>query len=286
MYITLDILQKRGACQDALDFFAKHYPNGAEMLYFIEKAHLPIHFLHWGYQWLDPNEEEIAAYWKRVDVVDSEGVFESEHILNSLLVSKSTRINTCQEIYNSEDITQSQYVVGSQFVDESTNIGTSSFVNNSYAILLSKNIENSTEVLESTNIYNSKGIFQSNDILNGHSVWKSTNLTDCSFCFECANLKNSLFCIQQNDNEYLLFNKPIDKSRFEIIYKQYQKYASFYITLTTGWNVHNGDLPIKIYDYRKHTGEITESFWKWVETLPGYDSQILYSLTFNSRFLR
>jgi hypothetical protein len=32
MYITLDILQKRGACQESLDFFAKHYPDGVEMM--------------------------------------------------------------------------------------------------------------------------------------------------------------------------------------------------------------------------------------------------------------
>lgn len=286
MYITLDILQKRGACQEALDFFAKHYPEGGEMLYFIEKAHLPIHFLHWGYQWLDPNEKEVEAYWKRVDVLDSEGVFESEHVWNSLLVSKSARVYTSQQVYNSEDVSQSQYIVGSKFVDESTNVGMSSYINNSKAILLSKNIEDSTEVSESTNIYQSKGIFQSNDILRGHSIWKSTNLTDCGFCFECANLKNSLFCLQQKDNEYLLFNKPIDKSRFEIIYKQYQKYASFCIALTTGWDVHNGDLPVKLYDYRKHTEKIVDSFWGWVESLPGYDSQILYSLTFNPHFLK
>ena len=43
MYITLDLLQKRGACQEALDFFAKHYPNGIEMLEIITLAtFLPI----------------------------------------------------------------------------------------------------------------------------------------------------------------------------------------------------------------------------------------------------
>jgi hypothetical protein len=50
MYITLDILQKRGACQEYLDFFAKRFPDGVEMLHMIERGHMPYHALHWGYK--------------------------------------------------------------------------------------------------------------------------------------------------------------------------------------------------------------------------------------------
>ena len=89
MFITVDILQKRGACQEYLDFFASHFPDGVEMMQMIEQGHLSYHALHWGYKWLDPNEEEVAAYWKRVRVENSEGVDESDHITNSKIISHS-----------------------------------------------------------------------------------------------------------------------------------------------------------------------------------------------------
>ena len=131
MYITLDILVRRGACQEALDFFAKHYPNGIEMIDIINARHIPTHFLHWGYQHLDPNREEVEAYWKKVDVVDSDGVHESVQVYNSTIVSGSKNIHNSNEIYKSENVNNCEYIVGSEFVDNSENVGLSEFIDNS-----------------------------------------------------------------------------------------------------------------------------------------------------------
>ena len=286
MFITLDILQKRGACQEYLDFFQKHYPDGVEMLYMIEQGHMPYHALHWGYKWLDPNEEEIAAYWKKVAVVDSEGVDESDHVTNSRIIVASSRITDCHDIIDSKDVTSSHQIRNSEFVADSSFISGSSFIDNSLRILNSKNVDNSCEVVDSIYVINSSGVMDSTNVVDGHTIWRSKDLTNCGFCFDCANLTNSLFCLNTENGEYLLFNKPIDKVRFEIINKQFRRYASAHSDMTTGWteNIHGADAT-KINNFRKNTENIPEVFWSWVKTLPGYDSMIMYSITFNPQFL-
>ena len=284
MFITLDILQQRGACQEYLDFFAKHFPDGVEMLYMIEKGHMPYHALHWGYKWLDPNEEEVAAYWKRVCVENSEGVDESDHITNSELISHSSRVDNSHNIYDSEDVTSCEYIVKSKFVDNSDNIYSSDFVDGSYKILGSKNITNSNQVIDSSYVVNCHGIFECENVVDCHTIWKSKNLTNCGFCFGCHDISNALFCTKQADDEYLLFNKKIDKARFDMIYKQYKRYAAIWCTMTEDWPIGN-NYPKKVYDYRKHIKDIPNSFYSWVKTLPGYDPMILYALTFNPQFL-
>jgi NDP-sugar pyrophosphorylase family protein len=287
MFITLDILQKRGACQEYLDFFQKHFPDGVDMLYMIEHGHVPYHGLHWGYKWLDPNEEEAAAYWKKVHVENSEGVDESDHIFNSSIIVKSSQITDCQCVIDSKEITGSRHVRTSEFVDGSSFIQNSSFIDNSTRVLNSKNVSDSCEIVDSTYIMNSHGITDSTNIVEGHTIWRSSNLTNCGFCFNCSNLINALFCLNAVSGEYLLFNKPIDKTRFEMINKQFRRYASAYPIMTRDWieNIH-GASASKIMDYRKHTENIPNAFWSWVETLPGYDPMIIYSLTFNPHFLK
>lgn len=286
MFITLDILQKRGACQEYLDFFQKHYPDGVEMLHMIEQGHMPYHALHWGYKWLDPNEEEIVAYWKKVVVVDSEGIDESDHVTNSRIIVASSRITDCHNIIDSKDVTSSHQIRSSEFVTDSSFISGSSFIDNSLRILNSKNVDNSCEVVDSIYVINSSGVMDSTNVMDGHTIWRSKDLTNCGFCFNCTNLTNSLFCLNTENGEYLLFNKPIDKARFEIINKQFRRYASADSDMTTGWNknIHGADAT-KINNFRKNTENIPEAFWSWVKTLPGYDSMIMYSLTFNPQFL-
>ena len=284
MYITLDILQKRGACQEFIDFFAKHHPDGVEMLEMIERGHLPYHALHWGYKWLDPNEEEVAAYYKKIAVERSEGVDESDHITDSQIVANSSRVTNSHHIYGSEDITDCEYVVDSTFVYSSASTYSSNFVDVSYFILGGQNVNNSNQVVDSSYVMNSHGVYMSNNIVECHTIWNSNNLTNCNFCFGCENMTNAMFCSNAKDGEYYLFNKPIDKARFDMIFNQYKRYSSLWMTLTDGWPT-NKDHPKKLYDYRKHLPNIPESFWSWVRTLPGYDPMIMYSITFNPRFL-
>ena len=284
MFITVDILQKRGACQEYIDYFQKHYPNGIEMLYMIEKGHMPYHALHWGYKWLDPNKDEVAAYWKRVAVVNSEGVDESDHITNSKLVSFSSSVMDSTEIHRSKNINASNYIIDSEDIENSQCVGNSSFIYDSRQVLNSSNITHSEEVVESTYVVNSDGVFCSSNILEGTAIIKSHNLTNCGYCADCANLNNALFCQNIKDSQYMLFNKLIDKTRFEVIYKQFKKFSP-HIQLTEPWVKKHNQTPRVNYNYKKHHAGISIVFWRWVRTLPNFDPMVMYSITFDPQFL-
>lgn len=285
MYITLDILQQRGACQEALDFFAKHYPNGLEMKYAIEKGHLPETFLHWGYENLDPNEEEVAAYWNKIDVVKSQGVWESARVHNSTLIRGSHDIDDSERVYKSNNVKNSVYISTSDYVEDSQYVGNTNFAERAKYVLNCTNITDSTEVAESNYIVNSEGIYRSNNVVDSIGIWHGTNITNCGFCANCLDLEKSLFCQGQEGGKFLLFNKQIDERRFDMIYKQFIKFKPT-ITTTGDWTqVSYGDLPKVVVDYRAHLAKVPDSFWDWVKTLPGYDPKIVYSLTFDSRFL-
>ena len=283
MYITLDILQKRGACQEYLDFFAKRFPDGVEMLHMIERGHMPYHALHWGYKWLDPNEEEIIAYWKAVHVTNSEGIDESDHVENSQIVAFSSRVTDSYNIYHSEQITNSRFVADSKFITDGEHINTSEFVDNSKQVLGSKNITDSREIVDSVYIVNSDSVTESNNVVDSYAVWKGENLSDCFFCFNCHNLSKSLFCTNLNDGEFYLFNKKIDENRFNMIAKQFRRYVAGGLTLAKNWD--NQNRPRRVINYRKQFANISASFWEWVKTLPGYDAQVVYSLTFDPQVL-
>lgn len=283
MFITLDILQKRGACQEYLNFFAKHHPNGVEMLDVIERGHMPYEALHWGYKWLDPNEEEQKAYWEKVKVINSEGIDDSDNVTNSRLIVESSFVTSSEAIYNCQNITNSKYSVKSSYIDNSEYVFDSNFIDNSYHIYKSNNISNSNEIYDSIYVANSHGIYRSNNIVSSHSIWHSENITDCYFCGYCKDLSHSLFCTNQ-EGEYLLFNKPIDKNRFEMIQKQYTRFAGR-LTLFDTWR-EDFNIPNLHYSYQKHVANIPDSFWDWIKTLPGYEPSVIYSLTFLPHFLK
>ena len=282
MFITVDIIQRRGP--EHLVEFIKIYPNGAEAIEVLQNKKIANEFLHWCYQYLDFNEQEVAAYLNRMEVISSQGVFESERISNSEIVSESFGVYNSERVYGSIEINNCTYIVDSEYIDNSEQIGASSFVDNCERIIGSKNITNSEEVYDSTYVVNSEGIYRGENIVDSNGIWHSENLTGCGFCANCKDLTNSLFCQGLNGGEYFLFNKQIDKTRFDMIAKQYKKYAPEFC-LTEEWTDDFGNVPAARYDYRKHFEKVTEFFWAWVKTLPGYDPSIIYSITFNPRFL-
>ena len=286
MFITLDILQKRGACQEGLDFFAKHYPNGVDMLYAINHLHLPPHFLHWGHEWLDYNKEEEAAYFAKVRVTNSEGVRYSTDVENSSGVSASEFITNSNYILSSRNVQNSKEVFDSDYVEESQQIYHGYVVFDSCRVLDSKNITNGKEVVLSNFVVRSEGVYKSDSISHSYGIWQCQELDECTFCFNCHNLKHAMFCQGVSEGEYMLFNKPIDKERYEVILKQFTKMFQWKNSFTMLTNsTAYGVAPSCHRDYRKHIAEFSDELWKWVKTLPGYDPMIMYSITFNPLFL-
>jgi hypothetical protein len=96
-----------------------------------------------------------------------------------------------------------------------------------------------------------------------------------------------MFCDGLEDAEYCIFNVPIDKERYEIIEKQYKKYLTELLAFVRDWPEELATneivLPTKKFDDWYYP--ISEKFWKWARTLPGFDSVILYRITLLSDFI-
>lgn len=279
MYLTVETLQKHGACQDLLTFFAKHYPDGAEITHIIEKGHLPMHALHWGYINLDVDEEDIAAYFKKAHIFNSEGVFNSEEVYDSKAIQQSKNINKSEYIFKSTSIENSSHISGSEEIFNSRFVSLSNFVESSTFIKNSNNITDSTYIVDTTYAVGSHQIMDCRNVVNCYDVRNSINLQDCACCADCSDSHHLLFCQGIENGEYMLFNKPIPPQQFEIIRRQYQRYAPV-SSIMEVWPNTGYEAPHTINHYGKQYETAPESFWRWVATLPNYDAFELYKITF------
>ena len=90
-----------------------------------------------------------------------------------------------------------------------------------------------------------------------------------------------MFCDGLEDAEYHLFNKPVDKKYYELFEKQYLKYLTEALDFVREWPedmiVTASVTPTRKFDDWYHP--ISPRFWKWVRTLPGFDSMLVYNIT-------
>ena len=284
MYITLEYLQKLGACQEALDFISKHYPDGAELSTLMEKGHLPNSFMHWGYTYLPASDEERRIYCEKMDIINSTGFVKSTHLHNCESIYQSHHISDSSHVYRSERVDGSAQITGSKYVNGSSNIFDSQYVDTSSRVLKGKNINDSSEVFDSVFVVSSHGVFGSSNVENGYAIWESKDICDSAFCFACQSLKNALFCNNFSNGQNILFNKEISHANFERIFNQFRRYIDGSITFFSRLPEGRGAAYVS-HNYSNHTKNISDSFWDWAATLPGYDPSILYALTFNPRFL-
>ena len=284
MIITLDQLVRAGACQEALNFFSKHYPDGVNAKAVIEKGHLPDHFYHWAYNELTVDPEDIEAYLKHMNIVDSEGVFDSRDVSNSTRVVRSQRVNHSYTIYKSTDVDNSSYVSGSDDVRYSNYVCLSTFVENSKHINKSHNITDSTDVYDTTYAVSSHSIFVSRNVVNCYDIRYGENLSDCFMCVDCTN-SNHLFCCHGVDNgEYMIFNEKVNEKQWQMIVNQYLRFAPI-TRIMEKWNELSAEAPPAIYNYSTHYLATPDKFWSWLRTLPNYTPQVVYNITFRRGIL-
>ena len=95
-----------------------------------------------------------------------------------------------------------------------------------------------------------------------------------------------MFCQGVSEGEYMLFNKPIGKERYEVIFKQFVKMFQhkYDFTMLEDNDIYGAE-PSYYRDYRKHTANFSNDLWEWVKTLPKYDPIVMYSITFNPLFI-
>ena len=177
--------------------------------------------------------------------IDSTDIVSSDAVSISHQVFSSSMIEDCIKIYKGQNVTESS------------------------------NICNSTMVARSKNVIDSFNVFDSSEIIDCNTV------TDSSFCRGCNNISFCMFCDGLENAEYHIFNKPVPQKHYETFIKQYKKYLQEELEFIREWPkdlaVGVINIPTKKFDDWYHP--ISEKFWKWVRTLPGFDSMFVYNIT-------
>lgn len=186
-------------------------------------------------------------------------------------------------IFNSNDVQNSFCVHNSSYIFDSEICINSKFVKKSKNIYNSINIENSENIVKGNMIFNSKNVEESSNIRTSDCITKSKNVVNGIFLQNCTNLKNAMFCSYINNEDYLIFNKPVDSELFNILFQQYNLYFND-IQLSFLIKYVNKDciiLPkLKLNFINQFYKDIPDIFWQWVKTLPNYDEFLLYKMTF------
>lgn len=287
MRITVELLQKHGSCEKGIKYIEQNFPNGIEMIDIIQHPNVEVEFLHWGREHLGYSPEELAAYEKACNVINSNNYWYSSNLYNSNFIVKSDDIKNSNRIFYSNDIEASNDIVSCETITSSNQIFISSIVDNCSHIFHSINIGNSKNVLFSQMISRSKNIHGSKNIFTSSEIIKSERVTDSYFCQNCKNIKHCMFCENLEDAEYYIFNQPVDKERFEFLVEQYKRFMQYDLNFVSFWpeDLIKAYSPAVIVKFNEWYKTISTKFWKWVRTIPNFDSMLLYNITMNPEIL-
>jgi hypothetical protein len=287
MFVTYEILEKANSCEKGKSWFQKHYPNGAELSELITHRHISKTFLHWGFNNLSPNAEEIELYHKVLGNENSEMLFESDNIINSSMVTYSSNVKNSTSVFRSNDVEDSHIIISSDTIEQSIQVFLATFVYSSEKVFNSNNINNSVNIIDSTYAINSSNIYMSRSITNCKEIRKSESLEDCYFCNDCKNIKHCFGCQGLTEGEYLVFNKPVSPAQFETIKKQYMSIMDCLFQYVREWptEIYSAEVPSIIRNFTHHYQTIPQKFWKWVKTLPNYSNNHMFYLTSLPEFL-
>lgn len=285
MIIPIDFLRHEPILSENFPF--DEFPFEISIVDLIKLYSSDMEKLHYIRQKFYLTEEEKEMYNQLTGIVNTINVHFSSQIEDSEVVYNSAEVNQSKEIFNSTDIQNSSLVVAGNTVQNSSQIFLSSFIFNCKKIINSTTITESQNVVEGYFINFSKNIYHSQNISNSSEVFDSKNIEDSYFCTNCNNIKHCMFCEDLTDSEYYLFNKPIDPQIFEIIKKQYKNLLDIYLKFTSGWPVtlNTPEVPTIDRMWVRYYETVPEKFWKWVRTLPEYNSDFMFHLTTLPDFL-
>ena len=284
MLLKPDDLLKYGGCYQGYSFMSRYYPNGVELVEIMKHKYMTDEFLHFGFDNFDTSDEEKALYYELLNIKcdNLPSIYHCRDIESCYLVSHSERVKNSQHIKHSTDIEGSEYIIYSDMVENSQFITNGEFVYDSNKVIVGKNITNSQNVVNSLYVVNSNSIINSENIVDSKWIRDSKGVEDCYFCSDCHDLKHAMFC-DKAEGEYMLFNKPIDARQFELIKKQLLSLLRDYETyLMDEWSVEGLDwsAPKINRNFITQYAAVPKKLWNWLATLPGYDSFMLYRITF------
>lgn len=287
MKITKELLARSGSCETDFMEFDKQFPDGIDIMDAIADPKITIHMLHWGRAHLQISPEAEAAYQKRLKIENCKTFAESEILKNCERIFSSRRCTDCYSVFNSEQITSSKYVKSSKMVTGSRQIRESSFITNSDLVWDSKNVTNSSMVVKSNYVSNSRTVWMSDIITHCTEVFRSKNMKNAYGCIDSSNLNNCLFCTNLHEQKDYLFNRPADLDILANVIQQYHQIVDGALPLIIDdiddVSYSSGALNVRLDKY--WTG-LDKTFIEWVQTIPGFDSRIMYQITLIPEFLK
>lgn len=294
MFVTLDKIKSAGEpCAEGLLWFERWFPNGAELSDVIQHKYVNTEFLHWGYTHLDSTKEEKTLYWKKLKVDDESRLtcHLSEEVSESYCVRRSTLVEGSRYVGSSKSVFDSEMISNCTNVENSKEIYASEFVEDSSKIINCRNVVRSNNVVASNFVVDSKFVWNSSVVTNSMCVGglfpDSTKKIDtCAFIDNCENLHHCLFCSGQKNGEYLLFNQSIAPMQFDLIKKQLDRILSDWEpAVVENWPEPSIILesPKVVLNVAERYGNLPESFWRWITTLPNYNPDVLYTIIMQKR---
>ena len=281
MYITAEILRKYKGCEQGIRYIERFYPEGAEMIDIIQDKNIPKEFLHWGREHLTHTPDELAAYIKACRIVNTDGFWYSQDVRDRKYVVRSKEVSDSIGVFDSCDIIRSSDVVNSENINESKQIFYSSMIDGGEKIIKGLNITESINICNSTMVVRSKNVIDSVNVFESSEIIKCNGVSDSYFCQDCKNIKHCMFCKGLENAEFHVFNKPVDQNLFVLFVKQYLKYLTEQLDFIRDWPedllVSAHVFPTRKFDDWFHP--INSRFWKWVHTLPNFDSMLIYNIT-------
>lgn len=290
MYLTYEILKQHPMQEEDFEWFEEAFPDGAELVDIFKHPKLQLDEMHWLFNNLATSQVEKGVYLQQAKIACEKAwsVYLSTNVSNSEFVTGSNNVNNSSFIFLSKDVEDSNNILNSETVERSSKVYKSAFVFDSQEVLDSQNITNSRNIvqsdyiLESDNVYNSKAVSNSR-FVSSLIPMGSNDVNFSQFIFECKNVNYCLFCSQIDGVEYYLFNKPISPVHYNNIIKQLNKMLkNIDMELVDEWS--ENQIPLMAPNINrniiKQYSNFPAKFWQWVKTLPGYDSDILYSITY------
>lgn len=284
MFLTLEILRERKACEAGIKYVERFYPNGAELSTLIADKHIPFDFLHWGWMYLDPSEEEIRQYEQRVGISNTTSYYRIENVSDSSFIDESKFVARSHHVVHSQNVNDSNFVYSSHDVENSNRVTNSAYIYNSTAVVGSANITNTSQVFNSQAIIDCETVIASMVASNCDMIYDCAQVEDLHFCSSCKNLTHGLFCFQPEDGAKgpLLFNKPVSEKMYENALAQYKKLKVDFAPIEC---IKGEETCALNRDFKGYFARVPSRFWDWMRTLPNFDTEIAYSLTFHDEFL-
>ena len=281
MVVTAELLSNFTGIEKIVPYFEKMYPNGASLIDIINTKNINKQFLHWLKEHFSFSERELRAYAEACCIHNCDGYWYSENAINSTYVIHSKNVQDSRGVFHSTDITKSTDVVNCESVDNCTQVFFSNMVDECKKILRSANATRSFVICDATGIIGSKNIINSSSVFNSSEIINSTNVSNSHFCQNCKNIKHCLFCLDLENAEYHIFNQPIEKEWYEQFERQYEKYQTADLEFVEEWpeDLLSSAVGITNKSFDNWFVKVSERFWKWARTLPGFDSMLIYEIT-------